>query len=59
MEKIVLNTAEACKLLDVCAPTLRAWCRSENHPPFVRVGRSYRFPKKELLEWLARISMEG
>ena len=57
-EKAVLTTAEACELLRISAPTLREWCHAEKHPPFVRVGRVYRFPRVELLAWFAAIATE-
>ena len=57
-EKLVLNTAEACELLQVSAPTLRELCRSKNAPPFIRVGKNYRFPRRELIEWFAEAAGE-
>ena len=52
MEAVVLTTEEAVKLLRVSRPTLYELIK-RREIPVRRVGRSYRFCRTALLDWLA------
>jgi excisionase family DNA binding protein len=47
----VLDVKDACKLLKVCRMTLYKEIEN-NSLPAKKIGRSWRFSKKALLEWL-------
>ena len=49
----LLTERQAAELLTVSSRTLQSWRSDGLGPPFVRVGRSVRYPRKELLDWLA------
>ena len=51
METVVLTTEEAVKLLRVSRPTLYELIK-RREIPVRRVGRSYRFCRAALLDWL-------
>jgi excisionase family DNA binding protein len=53
LEEPLLNAAEAAQLLHVPRSTLYELVRSR-HLPHVRVGRSLRFTKEDLAEWVRR-----
>jgi excisionase family DNA binding protein len=47
-----LNLREAAAALAVSEPTLRRWLRDGDGPPHRCVGRTYRFSRQALAEWL-------
>jgi len=44
---------EVAAYLRVSIPTLARWAMDREGPPYYRLGRSVRYPRKELLEWVA------
>ncbi len=49
----LLNEDEAAKFLAVSVRTLQAWRTRGIGPPFVRLGRSVRYVRQALLDWLS------
>ena len=58
-EKLIYTTAELAAVLQVSLPTLRDMIRSDNPPPFIKIGRVYRFPVSEVEKWLSAASCRG
>jgi len=48
----MLNERDAADLLGLRPPTLRAWRFQRRGPAFVRLGRSVRYKRADLLEFL-------
>lgn len=44
---------EAAAYMRVSVPTLARWAMDKEGPPFVRLGRSVRYPRAGLLKWVA------
>lgn len=59
MEKLIYTTAELAELLQVSLPTLRDMVHSDNPPPYIKIGRAYRFPVSEVEKWLSSASCKG
>lgn len=58
-DRLTLTTAQACELLQVSKPTLRAFIYREADPlPVFRYGRGLRIPRKSLEAWLERQTQE-
>jgi excisionase family DNA binding protein len=51
-EKELLTAEEAAELLHVSLRTLRRWRTQGTGPPVVWVGRSPRYLRAEVLEWV-------
>jgi hypothetical protein len=51
--ELLLTERDAADLLKVSTRTLQAWRCDRVGPPFIRVGRSIRYRRGELLVWLA------
>ena len=49
----LLTEHEAADLLKVSTRTLQAWRCNSSGPPFARVGRSIRYMRTGLLNWLS------
>lgn len=47
-----LKTNEVAKLLDIQPQTLAIWRLRKQGPPFVKLGRSVRYPESALQQWL-------
>lgn len=43
---------EAAAYMRVSVPTLARWAMENEGPPFVRLGRSVRYPRAGLLKWV-------
>ena len=51
----LMTTTEVAKLLKLKAQTVRKW-RSNNYgPPYFKVGRSVRYDRVELENWIERV----
>jgi hypothetical protein len=51
-DAIYLQTEDAAALLSLRASTLEKWRRTRSDgPPFIRIGRTVRYPRGPLLEW--------
>ena len=54
-DAIYLDTEDAAALLSLRASTLEKWRRHRiDSPPFIRIGRTVRYPRGPFLEWCAR-----
>jgi excisionase family DNA binding protein len=51
-QDLLLDEAEAARILAVSIRTLQAWRVSDVGPPFVRVGRLVRYARSDLLTWI-------
>ena len=55
IEKQLLNQDEAAEFVDTKPQTLAAWrCKGTHDLPFVKVGRSVRYRRSDLVAWLER-----
>jgi len=53
MDDVILDVADAARLLQVCPATLYRLTRSEKLP-HVKLGRLLRFSKRSLLLWIEK-----
>lgn len=51
--KDVLNVQEVAELLQVSPLTIKEWARAEKIPG-AKVGRTWRFSKRQILEWIEK-----
>lgn len=49
---VMLREADVAAKLDVTASGLQKWRRRKTGPPFIRLGRSIRYPSDQLDQWL-------
>ena len=50
----LLTEDAAARILNVSPRTLQAWRMEKRGPAFVRVGRSVRYRRRDLVEWIER-----
>jgi excisionase family DNA binding protein len=50
----LLTEDAAARLLCISPRTLQAWRMEKRGPPFVRAGRSIRYRRSDLVEWINR-----
>ena len=48
----LLSEKDAARLLSMSHRTLQAWRSAGLGPPYIKLGRSIRYPKGELLAWI-------
>ena len=48
----LLTEDAAARILNVSPRTLQAWRMEKRGPAFVRVGRSVRYRRRDLVEWI-------
>jgi predicted DNA-binding transcriptional regulator AlpA len=48
----VLTEREACQIIKLAPTTLAHWRMTGKGPPFYKLGRSVRYPRRELINWL-------
>ena len=59
-DRLVLNTREACELLQISKPTLYSLLNRQSDPcPCWRVGRKILIPARLLQDWLERQAEEA
>jgi excisionase family DNA binding protein len=51
-DDVLMTTAETAELLRVHVDTLRRWRLSGYGPAYVRIGRTYRYWRSEVMAWL-------
>lgn len=52
-DKIFLTSKEVAKFLNISTGTLAVWrCEKRYNIPFIKVGRSVKYPVKGINEWL-------
>ncbi len=49
----LLTEAQTAEILNVSMRTLQAWRLKDQGPPFVRFGRSIRYRRDQLLDWIS------
>ncbi len=55
----ILTLAEAADLLRISERTLWSMLRSDDAPPYTRIGRQYRFRRTALLDWVDAQCADG
>lgn len=50
----MLKPGEAATLLGVSKSTLRNWRNAKHGPKWFGIGHAIRYPKADLMEWIAR-----
>lgn len=48
----LLSEKDAARLLAMSVRTLQAWRGAGNGPPYIKIGRSIRYKRSELLAWI-------
>jgi excisionase family DNA binding protein len=52
-DDLLLNEVQAAKFLGLSSRTLQAWRSQGRGPAYVKVGRSIRYWRSALLEWMS------
>lgn len=55
---LILNTKEAAELIGCGPQTIRDLCRAKKIP-FIPVGRSFKFTREAIRQWLDRMAAEN
>ena len=58
-EKSLLTVEDLMKFLDCDSRTIYNWSMRKSPPPRFQIGRSCKFPKKELAAWMAKELFRG
>ncbi|PSO19497.1 helix-turn-helix domain-containing protein [Bradyrhizobium sp. MOS003] len=50
--RLLVTEKDAARCLSLSHRTLQAWRTSQSGPPFIKIGRSVRYRKVDIVEWL-------
>jgi predicted DNA-binding transcriptional regulator AlpA len=60
LEKRYLTESQAAQITNFSSNTLKQWRSARKGPPFIKIGKSIRYPESDLIGWMEsfRVSTE-